>query len=280
MFTHVKTIPQTTLNARNYADRCDVVFVRNDGVPYIKSNKRKDIFNGCTIYCWSTYLPNLFNYLNNSNTTDIILISGDNDHSVSTHGGYNKFSYIPPVPKNIKKWYAQNAETIDEIMTPLPIGLVPPWRSEASETEHLKQFTITDNRDKFVYSNFNIETNPEERTKIKQIISDRLNIKTVYNDVSDYYKALQTHKFIICPPGNGKDTHRVWESLYFGAIPVVEASAMNSYYAKNFPIILIDDWSNISYELLELEYSKLKQNYNYNLLDVDNWFKYHGIKND
>jgi hypothetical protein len=70
----------------------------------------------------------------------------------------------------------------------------------------------------------------------------------------------------------------VWESLYFGAIPVVETSAMNTYYAKNFPMILIDDWSIISYELLELEYNKLKQDYKYHLLDVNNWFKHHGIK--
>ena len=44
-------------------------------------------------------------------------------------------------------------------MVPMPIGLVPPWRSEASESEHLLQFTLNDERDKLVYSNFNTETN-------------------------------------------------------------------------------------------------------------------------
>ena len=123
----------------------------------------------------------------------------------------------------------------------MPRGLVPPWRPEASESEHLISLTINDERNGLVYSNFNIETNPEERTKIKNILLEKLKLDTAYNDVNNYYKALQIHKFIICPPGNGKDTHRMWESLYFGAIPVVEDSVMNRYFSRFFPIVLIND---------------------------------------
>ena len=36
--------------------------------------------------------------------------------------------------------------------------------------------------------------------------------------------------FIISPPGNGIDTHRVWETIYAGSYPVVEKNlSMNSF---------------------------------------------------
>lgn len=278
MHHHIKTIPKTTLNARNYASRCDFVFMRDAAAPFI-SNIAGNLFDGCIVYCWSTFLPSLFQQLSTINVTDITLLSGDNDHSVCPAGGTNKFSYIPPVPKNIKKWYAQNAEVVDDIMTPMPIGLVPPWRPEASESEHLISLTINDERNGLVYSNFNIETNPEERTKIKNILLEKLKLDTAYNDVNNYYKALQIHKFIICPPGNGKDTHRMWESLYFGAIPVVEDSVMNRYFSRFFPIVLINDWNEINEDFLYTKYKEIKGNFNYSLLDMDYWFKYYNIKN-
>lgn len=278
MFSHIKTIPKTTLNARNYASRCDFIFMRDVAAPFI-SNTHGSLFDGCTIYCWSTYLPSLFHQLNGLNVNNITLLSGDNDHSVRPSGGANKFSHIPPVPKNIKKWYAQNAEVVDDIMTPMPIGLVPPWRTEASESEHLATLTIDAERIGLVYSNFNIETNPEERIKIKNILLEKLKLETPYSDVNSYYKALQTHKFVICPPGNGKDTHRMWESLYFGAIPVVEDSVMNRYFSNFFPVVLISDWNEISEDFLNKQYNQIEGNFNYKLLDVDCWFKYYNIKN-
>ena len=84
---------------------------------------------------------------------------------------------------------------------------------------------------------------------------------------------------MICPPGNGKDTHRMWESLYFGAIPVVEDSVMNRYFSNFFPVVLISDWNQISEDFLNKQYNQIKGNFNYKLLDVDCWFKYYNIKN-
>jgi hypothetical protein len=37
----------------------------------------------------------------------------------------------------------------------------------------------------------------------------------------NYIDNIYNHKFVICPEGNGIDTHRFWESLYLGVIPVI-----------------------------------------------------------
>jgi hypothetical protein len=37
----------------------------------------------------------------------------------------------------------------------------------------------------------------------------------------EYLRELAQHKFCLCIRGNGVDTHRFWESLYLGVIPVI-----------------------------------------------------------
>lgn len=44
----------------------------------------------------------------------------------------------------------------------------------------------------------------------------------------EYLKELASHKFCLCIRGNGIDTHRFWESLYLGVIPVI----INNKYTK------------------------------------------------
>lgn len=282
-----KTIATTQLNSSTYAKKCDVVFMRNDANPYVTSNTSfEDIKDGCVIYCWSTYIPQLFQYLENTNTKNITLLTGDNDHSCNCTGGIRVFPmdnisyYFPPVPKNITKWYAQNAEVYNAKLVPMPIGLAPPWRTDVYlENTCMNDIFIDLDRINLIYSNFNTTTNPVRRT-IKNIISKNCNIDTEYNDLLTYYKNIQTHKFVICPPGNGLDTHRVWECLYFGAIPIVEDNSMNRYFSSLFPILVVDSWCDITQEFLENEFKKFNNHktWRYDLLDVDNWFQFNNIK--
>jgi hypothetical protein len=59
--------------------------------------------------------------------------------------------------------------------------------------------------------------------------------------------------FVPCPAGNGLDTHRIWESLYLGAIPLVlREDAFCG--VEQWPILVIDDWEDVtSLSRLELE---------------------------
>ena len=38
----------------------------------------------------------------------------------------------------------------------------------------------------------------------------------------DYLDALTNYKYIFCPEGLGLDTHRFWETIYAGSIPVTK----------------------------------------------------------
>ena len=279
-----KIIPKTCLSAFAYADICDAVFMRPDAYTHgMVSNKTK-IKNGSKIYVWGATINSIFNQLKNSNLKDIVLFSGDEDNSQNSNG--NKEQHIPP--PNIIKWHAQNAEVQNKFITPLPIGLCPPWARGVCNAEQLQKTIIDIDRNKLLYLNFSNNTNQFQRLEIYNIVFN--NTKYLNNctfakkylekqEIFEYYKNIQQHKFVLCPPGNGKDTHRTWESLYLGAIPIVEDSVMNRFFAEYFPILIVDRWYDIDEQFLLKKYEELSNKiWRYDLLDCNNWLKEHGLK--
>ena len=49
--------------------------------------------------------------------------------------------------------------------------------------------------------------------------------------------------FVPCPAGGGLDTHRVWEAIYLGAVPVVLKSEFCG--DSTWPVIVVEKWSDI-----------------------------------
>jgi hypothetical protein len=73
-----------------------------------------------------------------------------------------------------------------------------------------------------------------------------------------YLAELGRHKFSACPRGNGIDTHRVWESLCLGVTPIVERSVLTEHWrALGLPMVLVDDWAEVSRERLAAEAASL-----------------------
>lgn len=289
-----KYIPNTVLSCINYATRCDDYVIRPDAVRFgFHSNNEIKIKNGMKIYCWSLAVKNLFELIEQTNFKDIILISGDDDASANPNGNtvhhqdLNKIYAIPKLmPSNIKKWYAQNAEIVNNVMKPMPIGLCPPWGNGVSDASQLSNIIMDVSRTKLVYSNFTYSTNiwlrPQIFNTIIKNLGDKCTVQEYKNSKESmyyYYKNIQEHHYVICPPGNGVDTHRVWESLYLGAIPIVEDSPMNRYFARFFPILVVERWCDITEKFLKnkLEYFNKKE-WRYDMLDCDNLFKEYGLQ--
>jgi hypothetical protein len=64
----------------------------------------------------------------------------------------------------------------------------------------------------------------------------------------DYYMMLKRTKFVVCPPGAGMDTHRVYETLYFGGIPIIKSSPLDSMYERLGGCWIVGDWSEATEE--------------------------------
>lgn len=55
---------------------------------------------------------------------------------------------------------------------------------------------------------------------------------------------LANHSLVLCPRGNGLDSHRAWETLYVGRIPVVASSAMDAAF-DGLPVMILQSWSDL-----------------------------------
>ena len=60
----------------------------------------------------------------------------------------------------------------------------------------------------------------------------------------ELYRFMLTLAALICPRGNGLDTHRVWESLYLGRTTIVASGTLDPLF-KDLPVLILDDWRQI-----------------------------------
>ena len=119
------------------------------------------------------------------------------------------------------------------------------------------------------------------------IFSDRKNIYDIFSDkewveidepnleIGSYLNKIQHSLFVLCPWGNGVDTHRVWETLYSGSIPVIK-NHQTFTCLKDLPALFINNYEEINLDLLNefaekyysntFNYEKLKMNYWENLI--------------
>ena len=53
--------------------------------------------------------------------------------------------------------------------------------------------------------------------------------------------------FVVCPEGNGADTHRIWESLLLNTIPVVVSTPFTDNLKKNnIPCLYLEKWEDLN----------------------------------
>jgi hypothetical protein len=69
-------------------------------------------------------------------------------------------------------------------------------------------------------------------------------------------------RLVVSPFGNGFDCHRTWEALVLGCIPIVRTSGLDPLY-EGLPVLIVDNWSDVSKELLErtFQYERLQLAY-------------------
>lgn len=87
-------------------------------------------------------------------------------------------------------------------------------------------------------------TDPSRRN-LNQIAANLANATVMQRRLASfiYSKVAAKHRFVACPRGAGIDTHRFWESLYRGSIPVVKdsdwATNLDEY---EIPHVKLSDW--------------------------------------
>ncbi len=255
---------------------------------YIQINKFSDLHGSPSNvhFCKTDYIISDFKKISELDTS-IVFVTGNSDYAIPDDA-------INIAPKNIKVWYAQNALSNHDKIEPLPIGIEN--KEPAKRDGHgvgyfdrviqkekilnaintLSTFKSIEPK-KFMYSNFVVRNNPTHRSLAKEI-----SIKQDYIDWEEpnlsleqlFLKFLQ-YKMVLCPIGNGIDTHRLWEVLYCNRVPVTIKVGDFKIYSlyEQLPIVILNSYSELlKPESIEQKYQEaINKKYDKNILSAEYW---------
>jgi hypothetical protein len=108
-----------------------------------------------------------------------------------------------------------------------------------------------------VYMNFSVETYPVERRLVLDMFrgKDWVTVGTAVPTLEGrkaFLTDMRNHSYVLCPRGNGVDTHRLWEALYMGSIPIVLWDSAHAGWA-DLPILFVKSWDEVTEERLRAE---------------------------
>lgn len=188
----------------------------------------------------------------------VILVSANHDETFTD-------DMMKMVAPHVTKVYAINSNAMGVIQ--IPIGFRDDqYTSHKVLKDVLEDRNKSSNKTTLCLVNFLVANNGDERSKARDAFKDApwatkseyMNYNggkaLVHNDPEvmqkrvEYYTQLKTTKYVICPPGAGMDTHRVYETLYFGGIPIIKTSFLDPMYKKLGGCWIVNDWSEVTEE--------------------------------
>lgn len=153
-------------------------------------------------------------------------------------------------------WYAINPDTVHPKLTPMPLSFANAYWPHGSPAA-LQDAFDKDNgpwraREHGVYVNMDTGTNQAARSKaLNQVAGlQDVHVRRDRANYTDYLADVAASKFVLCPPGNGVDSHRTWEAVLLGAVPIVEASLLNPLYS-GLPVVVVQRWDDVTDALLQ-----------------------------
>jgi len=179
-----------------------------------------------------------------------------NPFTLITHNSdYNLMDSDPTVKKileslNLVCWWGQNLCFIHPKMRFLPIGLANTMWDHGKIENFMG---VSTNKSKDIYFNFNIHTNREKRELCYNVLKSQLPFLPML-PVDQNINRLAQYRWCICPEGNGVDTHRLWEAMYLGCIPIVLKSpfidTLMHYTGGELPIYVVDTWDQLKLPIM------------------------------
>ena len=188
------------------------------------------------------YIDNLVSLLNSN--------PPKNRFSIMTHNSDQDFTQqmFDSIEKFVNKIYAINCTISNPKIVKIPLGF------NDQSTEFLDRRVCFDHFKGFDW--LTIDSQCINDTKIP---------------FGEFYDKLRTFKYCLAPRGAGIDTHRLYEALLFGVIPIVKKSELDDLYEK-FPILIVNDWDEVTHDFLIDNYDSNILKYKIWIEENKNWF--------
>lgn len=181
------------------------------------------------------------------------------------------------------RWYGQNIDCPpNPRLQSIPIGLENDFHNPTVHKRHklrdAARNSFFDVPSKLAYMNFSFWTSRVYRLECFNCLHEKSWVtndchEAVKQDQYDHWiSQVRDHHYVICPRGNGIDTHRLWETLYLGRIPVV-LKCPNTKYYEDLPILQVNSWNELNETYLRdrIDYFSNSNNFNMNKLKFSWW---------
>ena len=211
------------------------------------------VSNAKVIFCPSDKVEQFLEEYKNSIYAKV-LIFGNSDRD------FMDFDF--KLPKSVKRIFLQNSLLSDAIFKPLPIGIENirlaknglPYLFHPKYARQNKKNEILIGPLGRTHSERNfIDVIDPELLGHWQILNSRISPKK-YADISSKFR------YIAAPRGNGLDTHRFWEAIYRGSIPIVKSNQWSDLMAKlGLPLATVADWE--MNQLIQIRQRELAQDF-------------------
>jgi len=200
-----------------------------------------------------------------SHITANVIICGNNDF---------EFHQIPtPLPASVKQMFLQNSFiSDDDRISTLPIGIENfRWGVNGNPKFMKSGIPFTARKPEVLIGPFGL-THPirsEIRKKFSSGISG-VSFLTERYSPREFSKIASGYKFVGAVRGNGVDTHRLWETLYRGSIPLIQTDDWaKGLRGLNLPLIEIAKWEER--EILEIIQSPINRGFEIQKIDAIWW---------
>ena len=158
------------------------------------------------------------------------------------------------IPDNVLCISAVNAIAHGDKVIPAPYGLQRAMNPQDDRIGVIKNFMkfppmkpLT-----FLYVSHN-ESSNQERIGIKDLFREKrwAIVDESRSSYSEFLGKMCQAKFMICPKGNAIDCHRNWEVLYMRRVPIMKHHPYLEVLFKDYPVLFVNDYSEVTEELLE-----------------------------
>jgi hypothetical protein len=196
--------------------------------------------HGDIVFCKIDEVWRLFRSLRRTRKR-IVLVTGEGDKPVHAALWRRR-------PPHVAVWFGTNMQVRDnQAARGLPLGLGNARGKKTVTHDQIRQTAeLRLPRVNLLYANFSTHSNEATRGSLAAWLRESSQAWINFADhggpgaKENYVRSLSTHQFVLCPPGNGEDTHRFWESLYCGATPVIRNSAAMSHFHDTGALFLPD----------------------------------------
>lgn len=244
--------------------------IKENDIVYVNNSAVKDFFE---------------NYFNKIHCR-FILVSGDSDVSMPFEG------YEAYVNQNkLLHWFSQNLTLTHPKLSHIPIGLdyhtisqenfIHPWGmgckplAQEQMLQSIVKKSLTDRLFacyvNFHFNEWDMNKRGDRQECLSQIDKSLCYFQPQYIDRMNTWNQMSQFVFVLCPFGGGYDTHRLWEALALGCIPIIKTSGLDPLF-EDLNVFIVKSWTDVNPTNL-IQYIANRKESNDEKLTLQYWVK-------